>query len=237
MILKVNLKELQINSQRILTNLNFSVNKWEIFNILWYNWSWKTSLLKSIIWLYEFDWKLFLNDEDISKLDISTKANRWISFIMQEIPEYTWIKVEVYIRQILKENYDIDKIEKLFLDFWLDFQIYKDRFFDSHLSGGERKKIEIITNFLMNKSLYLLDEIEASLDSTSRQVLIDLIKSENKKWKTFIIVSHNKDILELADKWILLCNNTIEKRWENKKLLDFYFWHCKNCNLSWKCNI
>jgi alpha-D-ribose 1-methylphosphonate 5-triphosphate synthase subunit PhnL len=33
----------------------------------------------------------------------------------------------------------------------------------------------------MDKDLYLLDEIEASLDATSRDVLIKLIKAENKK--------------------------------------------------------
>jgi ABC-type multidrug transport system ATPase subunit len=77
--------------------------------------------------------------------------------------------------------------------------------------------------------LYLLDEIEASLDATSRDVLIKLIKAENKKWKTFIIVSHSKDILELASRWILLCNWVVDKTWENSKLLKKYFWSCEWC--------
>ena len=45
----------------------------------------------------------------------------------------------------------------------------------------ERKKIEIITNFLMDKDLYLLDEIEASLDATSRDILIKLILEYQKQ--------------------------------------------------------
>lgn len=242
-MLKINKINFQINGKKILDDIEFSINKWEIFNILWHNWSWKTSLLKSIIWLNKIEKKseVILNNENISELEISEKSEKWISYIMQEIPEYTWIKVESYIKNILEKNWKIfsndkkifSEIKKLFSDFWLDYEVYKNRYFDSHLSWWERKKIEIITNFLMDKKLYLLDEIEASLDATSRDVLIKLIKKENEKWKTFVIVSHSKDILELAENWILLCNWKIQEEWENKILLKKYFWECWDCG---KCN-
>lgn len=246
----------QIWEKNILENINFSVKKWEIFNILWHNWSWKTSLLKSIIWLnkIEKNWEIIFRDaennlENISELEIFEKSWKWISYIMQEIPEYTWISVENYVKKILEKNilknwekiflnweknlFEDKKIfsdiKKLFLDFWLDFEVYKNRYFDSHLSWWERKKIEIITNFLMNKDLYLLDEIEASLDATSKDVLIKLIKKENEKWKTFVIVSHSKDILELAENWILMCNWKIQEEWKNNILLKKYFWECDWC--------
>ena len=240
-MLKINNLNLKIQDKNILENINFSVNKWEIFNILWHNWSWKTSLLKSIFWLNKADWEIFLNWENISDLKISEKSWKWISLIMQEVPEYTWIKVETYIQNILEKNWKnfsddekfFEEMKKFFQDFWLDFEVYKERFFDSHLSWWERKKIEIITNFLMDKKLYLLDEIEASLDATSRDVLIKKIKEESKKWKTFVVISHSKDILELAENWILLCNCKIQESWENSILLKKYFWECDWC---WVCN-
>jgi len=165
----------------------------------------------------------------LQDLSIPERANLGISYIMQEIPEYTWIPVETYLKWILKDKFDLVKVVKLFEDFWIDYEIYKTRFFDSHLSGWERKKVEIITNFLMDKDLYLLDEIEASLDATSRDVLIKLILEYKNNWKTFIIVSHSKDILELASKWILLCNWKIDATWDNSKLLKKYFWSCEWC--------
>ncbi len=256
-MLKLKKINFQIKEKNILENINFSVKKWEIFNILWHNWSWKTSLLKSIIWLNEIDenWEIILNSENIEKLEISEKSEKWISYIMQEIPEYTWISVENYVKKILEKNLlkDWRKIflnweknlfedkkffwdmKNLFSDFWLDFEVYKNRYFDSHLSWWERKKIEIITNFLMDKDLYLLDEIEASLDATSRDVLIKLIKKENEKWKTFVIVSHSKDILELAKNWVLMCNWKIQEEWENKILLKKYFWECWACDEKNNC--
>jgi len=259
-ILELKKINFQIEEKNILEDINFSVKKWEIFNILWHNWSWKTSLLKSIIWLNQIEktlegkWEiLFENNwkfENISELEIFEKSWKWISYIMQEIPEYTWISVKNYVEKILEKSWKIFldwwkilfedceiffDVKKLFLDFWLDFDKYKERYFDSHLSWWERKKIEIITNFLMDKDLYLLDEIEASLDATSRDVLIKLIKKENVKWKTFIIVSHSKDILELAENWILLCNWKIQEEWKNNILLKKYFWECEKCEEKNNC--
>jgi len=219
--------------KEILQNISFEVKSWEIFNILGHNGSGKTSLLKSIIWLNKVEWNIELLSTEgfspLNDLEIPERANSWISYIMQEIPEYTGIPVETYLKGILKNKFDLVKVSKLFEDFGLSYETYKTRFFDSHLSGWERKKVEIITNFLMDKDLYLLDEIEASLDATSRDVLIKLILIENKKWKTFIIVSHSKDILELAENWILLCSWIIDNAWKNSKLLKKYFWKCEGC--------
>ncbi len=231
-MLKIQNLNLNINWKKILDNISFEINSGKIFNILWHNGSWKTSLLKSIIWINKAEWEIIFKDKNIEKLEIQKRANYWINYIMQEIPEYTGIVVETYLKWILKEKFDLEKVRKLFENFGLDYEIYKTRFFDSHLSGWERKKIEIITNFLMDKDLYLLDEIEASLDATSRDILIKLIKKLNKNWKTFIIVSHSKDILELAEYWILLCNWKIDAIWENSKLLKKYFWSCEWCEVE-----
>ncbi len=228
MIKIINLN-LLIKEKKILKNISFEIKSWEIFNILWHNGCWKTSLLKSIIWLNKIKWEILFNNKKINNISISSRANLWISYIMQEIPEYTWISVETYLKWILKTNFDLNEVLKLFTNFGLDYKVYKTRFFDSHLSWWERKKIEIITNFLMDKDLYLLDEIETSLDATSRDVLIKLILDLQKKWKTFIIVSHSKDILNLASNWILVCNWKIDEIWGNSKLLKKYFWSCKVC--------
>ena len=233
-MLKIENLNLEINSKKILSGISFEVSSWEIFNILGHNGSGKTSLLKSIIWLNKVSWDVIFSWESLSDLNIPSRSNKGISYIMQEIPEYTGIPVESYLKNILKDKFDLDKVSNLFEDFGINYEVYKTRYFDSHLSGGERKKVEIITNFLMDKDLYLLDEIEASLDATSRDVLIKLILKENKAGKTFIIVSHSKDILGLASKWILLCDWNVDATWENSKLLGKYFWSCKWC--SWdKC--
>jgi len=233
----IDIKNLNITIwwKNILKDVGFSLWEWDILSILWHNGSWKTTLLKSIIWLVPSSWTILFDNEDISKLKIYERANKWISYIMQEIPEYTWMTVYNYLKNILKDKFDEKKIYELFDLFWLDYEIYKERNFDQHLSWWEKKKIEIITNFMMDKKLYLLDEVETSLDATSRAILIDLILEKSKNWTSFIIVSHNKDLIEIASNWILLCNQQIQQTWNIKELFKKYIWECENCQKKDNC--
>ena len=236
-MLKVNNLNLEIAWKKILDDINFSCWDWEILSLLWHNGSWKTTLLKSIVKLVDTKWEIIYEWKDISDLDISERVNSWIAYIMQEVPEYTWIKVYDYVKNILDfhKKFDEAKVTELFDMFGLDWNIYKERNFDTHLSWWEKKKIEIITTFLMDKKLYLLDEIEASLDATSRDILTKLIKKMNLEWKSFIIVSHNQDLIKLASNALLLCNWKKQVYWNTDTILDLYLWRCENCNLPNNC--
>ena len=230
-MLKVRNLEVEILNKKILDNISFAVNSWDIFAILGHNGSWKTTLLKAIMGLVPAKWEIIFKNTNILDLPVEERAKLGIAYIMQEVPEYTGISVLLYVKNILNlvGKYDEEKIKYYFDLFWLDWEVYKNRNFDSHLSGGEKKKIEIITTFLMDKDLYLLDEIEASLDATSRKVLIGIIKSLSKKWKTFLIVSHNHDIISCAENWILLCSGKLEKIWKVVDLLEKYDSSCISC--------
>jgi len=227
----LDLKWLNINIwwKNIIKNVNFTLEKWNILSIFWYNGSWKTTLLKSIIWLVESTWDIFFNWKNINKIEIYERSNIWIAYIMQEIPEYVWITIYNYLKNILKDKFNEKKISELFNLFWLDYKVYNKRNFDQHLSWWEKKKIEIITNFMMDKNLYLLDEVETSLDASSKAILIDLILEKTKTWTSFIIVSHNQDLIQIASKWLLVCNWKIQEKWDIKNIYKKYIWECVSC--------
>ncbi len=234
-MLKINNLNTKINNKKILENINCEIKKWEIFWLLWHNGSWKTTLLKTIIWLISSNWEIFLNNENIENLKVEKRANKWIWYIMQEVPEYVGISIFMYVKAILKNNFNEKKLEEYFNLFWLNWNTYKNRNLDNHLSGWEKKKIEIITNFMMNKQIYLLDEIETALDTTSRQILINIIKQKKEEWISFIIVSHNQDLINLSDNGLLLCNGKIQKAGKIKELNNLYLWKCENCKLQNNC--
>jgi len=238
MLLSLHNLQVVINNKSILQNITFDLAEGESLSVLWHNGSGKTTLLKAIMWLVPasgeiiFEWKNIVNEE------VFQRARLGIGYIMQEVPEYTWIKVFDYVKNILdlENKFDESQIAYYFDLFWLDWGKYKNRNFDSHLSGWEKKKIEIITTFLMDKKLYLLDEIESSLDVTSRLILADIIKQFQKQWKSFIIVSHNEEIIKLASKGVLLCNWSIQALWELEKLLNIYLNKCENCESKGGCD-
>jgi len=234
-MLKINNLNVQIKDKNILEDINFNIKKWEIFWLLGHNGSGKTTLLKALIWLAPNNWEILFNDENISNIKVEERANKWIWYIMQEVPEYVWISILMYIKAILKNNFDEKQLEEYFDLFWLDYQTYKNRNLDSHLSGGEKKKIEIITSFMMNKDIYLLDEIETALDATSRQILINIIKQKKEDWTSFIIVSHNQDLINLADDGLLLCNGKTQKAGKIKELNSLYLWKCEDCKSPNNC--
>ena len=234
-MLKVENLNLEIKWKKILSNIDLELGNNEVLALLWHNGSWKTSILKSIMGLYKAKGNIVFDNEQIQEKEIYERANAGIGYIMQEVPEYTWISVLQYVKGILKNKYDKQEIKKQFDLFWLDFETYKTRNFDSHLSGWEKKKVEIIVSFMLDKKLYLLDEVETSLDATSRTILKNMIKSYQDKWKSFIIVSHHKELLDLAQNAILLCNGQIQEKWELNKIYEKYIWACENCEVTNNC--
>lgn len=235
-MLKLENISLKIKNKKLLKNISFNLDNWKSLALMWHNWSGKTTILKSIMWLYKISWwKIIFNNEEIQDLAVSERSKKGIWYIMQEIPEYAGISVETYMKWILKDKYDETYITKQFSIFGLDFKIYKNRNFDSKLSWWEKKKIEIITTFMLDRQLYLLDEVETGLDVTSRDILKTMILEEMKLWKSFIIVSHYEDLIKIAQNWILLCNGKIQNEWPVEQIFQKYTWKCENCEIQNNC--
>lgn len=73
----------------------------------------------------------------------------------------------------------------------------------SSLSGGEKQRIAIARAVLLNKTVFVADEITSALDSESKKTVIDFLMSPEN---TIISVSHDPD-------WIRRCNRvfTVEE--------------------------
>ena len=65
------------------------------------------------------------------------------------------------------------------------------------LSGGEKQRFALISALLLDRKILLLDEPSSALDKTSKDMVIDLLKSQQEL--TILSVSHDKDWLSLSD--------------------------------------
>jgi ATPase subunit of ABC transporter with duplicated ATPase domains len=63
------------------------------------------------------------------------------------------------------------------------------------LSGGEKKFLQLIQLFLSDKSCYFLDEPTNDLDIHKRKRLASILQSKKKEGKAFVIISHDRDLL------------------------------------------
>ena len=70
----------------------------------------------------------------------------------------------------------------------------------AELSGGEQQRIAVARALINDPQIILADEPTGNLDSEDSQVLHEIfIDLKRKLNKTFIIVTHNKDLISLAD--------------------------------------
>lgn len=71
-------------------------------------------------------------------------------------------------------------------------------------SGGEQQRISIARLLLKPCELVLADEPTGSLDEENKKIVFSLLKQLQKMGKTVIVVSHDPDLIKIADRVIQL---------------------------------
>ena len=95
--------------------------------------------------------------------------------------------------------------------------------FPSELSGGEQQRVSIARALAKNPKILFLDEPTGALDEkTGRQILDYIIKLHKEQGFTMIMVTHNQNIAETANKIIKMNSGKITEMHENKNIKSAY---------------
>lgn len=189
----------------ILDNISFSCENNETIVITGENGSGKSTLLKIIMGiLTPTSGKVYFNGKDITNFTIDERANLKIAYSFQTPVCFKGITVKKLL-SIASSN-DIKYCHTL-KKLGLCAKDYLNREVNNKLSGGEQKRIDIASVLLREADLNLFDEPEAGIDIWSYDNLVNLFKNNSAN----IIVSHQKKLIEKADKILLLNNGKIVK--------------------------
>lgn len=194
------------NMNNVINNLSFEFMCNKINLLLGPNGSGKSTLIKLLLRLYELDDKklnkIYFKGIDIKSMSLN-ELRRRIAFVSYE--PHIFNETILYNIKYGNENVSDDKIMELcdiiYSRDWLLRNQHKETGFrGKNLSGGEKKKVQLINAICKNAEVIIFDEPTNTLDSASLIWFNEFIKLlVNKYNKTVIIITHDLRLKEVCD--------------------------------------
>ncbi|CAG35170.1 LPS export ABC transporter ATP-binding protein [Desulfotalea psychrophila] len=187
----------------VVDGVNLQVQTGAVVGLLGPNGAGKTTSFYSIAGFIKPDGgEIILDGEEITKLPIHKRALRGISYLPQEPSVFKKLTVEENVRIILEPlgiaKAEIERrIDELASDLNLNY-LRKNRGYS--LSGGERRRVEIMRALSTKPKFILLDEPFAGIDPLAVQDLQKLIRSLKERGLGILISDHNvRETLQVCD--------------------------------------
>ena len=192
---------------RALDDVSLSIERGEFVSIIGTSGSGKSTLLHMLGGLDNpTEGKITIDDKDISKLkgdELCIFRRRKIGFIFQSfnlVPS-----ISVYDNVILPLQLDGRKIDKEYIDNVIEtLGISKKlNFLPPKLSGGQQQRVAIARALASKPAIILADEPTGNLDTKTSQDVLGLLKTTGHKFnQTIVMITHNDEIAQMADRTV-----------------------------------
>ena len=207
------------NDLHVLKGVDIHVKKGEIVSIVGASGAGKTTLLQILGTLdrasKKEDFNLTINNTSIESLNDKALAkfrNEHIGFIFQFhqlLPEFTALEnvcLPAFIKGSKKSESET-KAKEL-----LNFLGLSHRYHHkpNEMSGGEQQRVAVARALINSPELIFADEPSGNLDSESAENLHNLFfKLRDEFGQTFVIVTHNEELANLADRKLVMVDGKI----------------------------
>ena len=201
----------QYGDLKVLNEVSLEVKKAEVVAIVGSSGAGKSTLLHILGTLAKADsGSYFIGNKDVFALNENELAkfrNEEIGFIFQFhhlLPEFTALEnvcIPAFLHNKNKKEAELRAIELL------DFLGLKDRIYHkpAQLSGGEQQRVAVARALMNQPSIIMADEPSGNLDTKNSEDLHELFfKLRDKYQQTFIIVTHNEDLANMADRKLVM---------------------------------
>ena len=209
---------------KVLNGSSFTAKQGEVTALVGASGSGKTSILRLVSRLYDYDdGEILIDGKDIKNISTDSLFSK-ISIVFQDVTLFnTTVMENIRIGRQNATDEEVMAAAKLANceEFISELsQGYNTIIGENgaELSGGERQRLSIARAFLKNAPILILDEIAASLDVDNEKKIQDSLNKLVKN-KTVLIISHRMKSIENADKIVVLDKGRVESQGTHAELL------------------
>ena len=202
--------------RKVVDKASVQVSKGEIVGLLGPNGAGKTTTFYMIMGMIKPEaGKVFLDDNEITKVPMYKRAKMGIGYLPQENSIFRGLSVEDNLMAVLEmtklnSEQRKEKVEHLLKELSIA-NIRKSKGFQ--LSGGERRRTEIARALATDPSFILLDEPFAGVDPIAVEDIMSIVANLKNRGIGILITDHNvHETLSIVDKGYILIEGVIFKQ-------------------------
>ena len=214
--------QIAIGDKIIIPDFSYTFEKGKVYAIMGPNGSGKSSLASAImgnpaysVKAEEMSIAAIGSSERVNLIDLAPekRAEAGVFMSFQSPIALSGIRAAQLIQHALKGKKSALAIRKEVESVGAALHIPKellDRSLNEGSSGGERKKMEVLQAAILDKPLQIFDEIDTGVDVDAMKCIAQFLE-ENKKDKTYIVITHYNRILKYLkpDKVLILLNGKL----------------------------
>ncbi|HAG22637.1 MAG: Fe-S cluster assembly ATP-binding protein [Synergistales bacterium] len=216
---------------QILDKVTIQVKPQEITGVLGRNGAGKSSLAYAVMGLQGYrpeSGRIYFKGKDITDWSITERAKSGLTLAWQHPARYEGITVREYLRissggkadeETMKEALDLVQLDTSYLD----------RMLDKNLSGGERKRIELSSVYMMKPDLAILDEPDSGVDLLALGDITRLFRKIVNDGSSVIIITHREDVAARCDRSYLMCHGRIVLEGSAEAVRRYFLSQCRPC--------
>ena len=208
--MKIDKVTLAFSNKIVLRDIDLEIKKWEFVFLIGYSGSWKTSLIRSLIWdfkplkgdiILDNGMSVYKNSSD--RILDEYRRNIWVIFQDYKLMESKKVYENVAFAMEVC-GYKDDEIRKKVPEVLnrVGLLVKKDKFVQE-LSWWEKQRVSIARALVREPDLIIWDEPTGNLDPETARWIMEIFEELNKAWKTIIIASHDKSIVDRMNKRVV----------------------------------
>ena len=202
---------------KALDGVNLEVEEGEFVSIVGTSGSGKSTLLHMLGGLDRPDsGDVYVNDVDIFRLSdekLTIFRRRKIGFVFQN---YNLVpSLNVYENIVLPIQLDGKEPDKKYIDSIIQTLGLSEKLdnLPNNLSGGQQQRVAIARALAAKPAIILADEPTGNLDSKTSQDVMGLLKITGERFsQTIVMITHNEEIAQMADRIIRIEDGKIVNR-------------------------